>query len=380
MTTRWWYGCAAMGGGVNNGPLRVRGLSLRNVGTTPLPFSKVGFFPTTDDAHYNRNEWLGDAKVAMRLYTHGVVPIRGRALAREAMASYDECSAIDNLTLLPNTSLVIDFATEVAIGSVRFGRLGKVQDPTAGRVQFHISVGDPTTADATFTPVFLLFASGDTEHQPFLRADGRHAAPNGIWTVSTKSFAEVSAEMAAREAAANAAREAAEKIAQEAAEKAAQETAEKVAREAAEKVAQEAAAKAAQEAAEKVAREAAEKVAREAAAKAAQEAADKIAREAAAKAAQAAMKAPFSVKEASYGLNFNERHRGNRTSVFQGLANGKESFDYVFDHSNTGGDPEPGQGKTLEIKYTCGSGGEQTLTVPMEASGRRVQIDCRAKS
>ena len=75
----------------------------------------------------------------------------------------------------------------------------------------------------------------------------------------------------------------------------------------------------------------------------------------------------INIIEASYGKNCNGALKGNRTSLFQGLANGLYNFNYGYDYTQTGGDPVYGCGKTLEIVYKCDGGKPKTFTVPPEA-------------
>ena len=85
----------------------------------------------------------------------------------------------------------------------------------------------------------------------------------------------------------------------------------------------------------------------------------------------------IAIQEASYGVNVNDNLRGNRTSLFKSLADGKDRFDYTFHFGDTGGDPAPNKFKTLEIKYTCGSGPVNTMTVPAGAGlGDKINISC----
>jgi len=85
----------------------------------------------------------------------------------------------------------------------------------------------------------------------------------------------------------------------------------------------------------------------------------------------------INIMEASYGKNCNSALQGNRTPLFQSLANGQTNFNYVFDYWQTGGDPAGGCGKTLEILYNCSGSNPKTFTVPPEAGvGGRVALSC----
>ena len=97
-------------------------------------------------------------------------------------------------TLLPNTALVIDFATDVSFRAVRLGKLDRFTDPKACRLQWSTSGSFETVADAAFsTPVFMTFRNGDTQANAFMRADGTHVAPSGIFTTSPSSFSDLQA-------------------------------------------------------------------------------------------------------------------------------------------------------------------------------------------
>ena len=85
----------------------------------------------------------------------------------------------------------------------------------------------------------------------------------------------------------------------------------------------------------------------------------------------------INIIEASYGRNCNDGLRGNRTSLFQSLANEKQTFNYSYDFTRTGGDPAGGCGKTLEIVYKCSDGEPKTFTVPREAGfNGQVALSC----
>jgi len=85
----------------------------------------------------------------------------------------------------------------------------------------------------------------------------------------------------------------------------------------------------------------------------------------------------INIIEASYGKNCNASLKGNRTPLFKGLADGKSSLEYTYNYTRTGGDPAGGCGKTLDIVYTCGSGGEKTFRAPAEAGlDSRVVLKC----
>ena len=62
----------------------------------------------------------------------------------------------------------------------------------------------------------------------------------------------------------------------------------------------------------------------------------------------------INIVEASYGANCIGGNRGNRTSFFKSLADGKNALDYIYNFRNTGGDPAPYCPKNLDITYNCG--------------------------
>lgn len=87
------------------------------------------------------------------------------------------------------------------------------------------------------------------------------------------------------------------------------------------------------------------------------------------------------VHEASYGENCKASNKGNRTKLFRQLANGKETFDMLYDYRTTGGDPAYGCAKTLVIVYRCGEEGKRkTDTVPAEAGyNGKVKLSCEER-
>ena len=85
-----------------------------------------------------------------------------------------------------------------------------------------------------------------------------------------------------------------------------------------------------------------------------------------------------SVIEASYGVNCNPALRGNRTQLFQNLANTNSLKDYRFNYWTTGGDPAGGCGKTLEIKYQCPSGVKTFIAPPEAGFGAQVNLECKS--
>lgn len=89
----------------------------------------------------------------------------------------------------------------------------------------------------------------------------------------------------------------------------------------------------------------------------------------------------INIIDASYGKNCNQAQygnlQGNRTSLFQNLANGKPSLTYAYDFRQTGGDPAGGCPKTLEVNYNCSGGPAKRFTAPSEAGfGSVVNLTC----
>jgi hypothetical protein len=85
----------------------------------------------------------------------------------------------------------------------------------------------------------------------------------------------------------------------------------------------------------------------------------------------------INIIQASYGKNCNGNLTGNRTQLLKNLANNKNSFNYIYDYKQTGGDPAYGCAKTLEIIYDCGDGQNKIFIVPPEAGvGGKVSIGC----
>lgn len=92
---------------------------------------------------------------------------------------------------------------------------------------------------------------------------------------------------------------------------------------------------------------------------------------------------PVTVVEASYGKNCINTHpqygnlQGNRTGLFQSLANGKQSLTYVYDYTRTGGDPAGGCPKNMDITYKCGNVTKPPLHIPGESGiGSVVNLTC----
>ena len=128
----------------------------------------------------------------MRLYTKGVTPSRGRIVTFEPTDSYDESSNVNHITILPKTSLVIDFTTDVSFRIVRFGKFDNFQDPRACRLQIVMCMGNPIDQNAPFSIGYLTFPSGDTQNHAFIQVDGSHVT-NGVYFASKLSFLEIQA-------------------------------------------------------------------------------------------------------------------------------------------------------------------------------------------
>ena len=182
-------------GGANLSTLvKARGVSILNVGNSPLRFSKIGFYQTTDDAQSNQRELLGLNKTTVAFYTTGIANLLGDGVDIEPVGSYSEISNVSNISLLPGTALVIDFATDVSFRAVRLGKIDNFTDPTACRLQLSTSSLYQTIASAEFSvPKFMTFPSGDTQNNSFLKAGGLHVSPGGIFVVSTLSFRDIQA-------------------------------------------------------------------------------------------------------------------------------------------------------------------------------------------
>ena len=180
-------------GGANLSTLvKARGVSILNVGNSPLRFSKIGFYQTTDDAQSNQRELLGLNKTTVAFYTTGIANLLGDGVDIEPVGSYSEISNVSNISLLPGTALVIDFATDVSFRAVRLGKIDNFTDPTACRLQLSTSSLYQTIASAEFSvPKFMTFPSGDTQNNSFLKAGGLHVSPGGIFVVSTLSFRDI---------------------------------------------------------------------------------------------------------------------------------------------------------------------------------------------
>jgi hypothetical protein len=85
----------------------------------------------------------------------------------------------------------------------------------------------------------------------------------------------------------------------------------------------------------------------------------------------------INIVSASYGSNVDPAQVGNRTTVFQGLANGKQAFNTTFDYTATGGDPVPGRAKDLQITYTCnGESAIKSVSLSAEAHSQPLSIIC----
>jgi len=188
-----------------------RGVSISNVGTSTLRICKVGFYETLDDARDNRNDLLKQNGDRVRFYTIGVMPLRGSWNTFDQ--AYGDCSEEKKISILPSTSLVIDFTVDVSFGAVRLGMMTDKKDqPSACRLQFNTSVGYQKIADALFTRAFLVFDTGDTENNAFLKVDGPDLVTDRVFTVSSRSFSDM---QAAEKAKADADRAEADRVAAE---------------------------------------------------------------------------------------------------------------------------------------------------------------------
>jgi hypothetical protein len=191
-------------GGGESTPTTVtaRRLSVRNVSTTTVRFSKLGLFASEDDAKRNRNDLLAPNQSTIRLYTNGFTPFLGSAIAWSTDV-YDAVSVEHFVSLLPNTALVLEWLTDVSFSVVRLGVFDATPDPRPCRLKWETGTGSQPITSATFTPMFLTFASGDVQNQTFLNADGTHIAPNGMYTASLITFSDIQSKAAADKAAAD---------------------------------------------------------------------------------------------------------------------------------------------------------------------------------
>jgi hypothetical protein len=169
--------------------VNARRLSVRNVSKTPVRFSKLGLYPTEEDAQRNRNELLAQNNATLRVYTSGAVPLRGTAIDGSTDRGYDAFGEDDFVSLLPNTALVLEWANDVSFSAVRLGVFSSTPDPSACRLKWETGSGpQPAITSASFTPMFLTFSSGDTQNHVFVQSDGSHVASNGIYTASPSAF------------------------------------------------------------------------------------------------------------------------------------------------------------------------------------------------
>jgi len=85
----------------------------------------------------------------------------------------------------------------------------------------------------------------------------------------------------------------------------------------------------------------------------------------------------IAVSSASYGVNCNSSNSGNKTTYFQGLANGKTNYSSTFNYQDSGADPSPGCAKNLQIEYNCSGGPNQTFILSPEAGvGGAINLGC----
>ena len=181
------------GGESTQWTVTARRLSVRNVSTATVRFSKVGIYHTEDDATHNRNDLLGQNQATIRMYTKGIAPFRGSAIDWSTSV-YDTMSADHFVSLLPNTALVLEWAMDVSFSAVRLGVFDSTTgtlDPSSCRLKWETGSGSQHISVDTFTPIFLVFTSGDTQHNDFVLPNGSHVTPNGIYTTSPIPFSDL---------------------------------------------------------------------------------------------------------------------------------------------------------------------------------------------
>lgn len=211
-----------VGGESSSFGVTARRLRVSNAGTVPIRFSKIGLYQMYDDAQNHRGDVFASSQRKLSLeYSRGgsATPIRGpNATAGNALTRFLQCAGMrcaargsgiddhsdvfdslsqDNYVLLqPDTALVVEWVDDVSFRVVRLGAFASTgsNDPSLCRLRLETLSGpSSSTSSETATPLFLTFQSGDTQSSTFLKADGSHIAPNGIYATSTVSFADAQA-------------------------------------------------------------------------------------------------------------------------------------------------------------------------------------------
>ncbi len=85
----------------------------------------------------------------------------------------------------------------------------------------------------------------------------------------------------------------------------------------------------------------------------------------------------INILDATYGKNCAGSNIGNRTRFFKSLANGKQSLDFNYLYTQTGGDPYPGCPKEMHINYNCNGGPTQSIYIPGESGiNSNISMNC----
>ena len=184
------HGHPIMGGADTPFQVTARRLRLRNVGTTAFRFSKLGVYPSENDATVGQNELLAMYQSNLLMSTAGLTTFHGSAIDMSPNV-YDTVSARSYASLQPNDALVIDWTADVSFSAIRLGAFDAGSTPNLCRLQCETSVGSQPS-DA-FTPLFLTFQSGDTQNNAFIDSNGAHVAPRGIYRTSAVAFRDIPA-------------------------------------------------------------------------------------------------------------------------------------------------------------------------------------------
>jgi hypothetical protein len=197
----------------------------------------MGLYQTYEDAKNHRGDVFASSQMKLSLeYSRGgsATLIRGpNATAGNALTRFLQCAGMrcaargsgiddhsdvfdslsqDNYVLLqPDTALVVEWVDDVSFRVVRLGAFASTgsNDPSLCRLRLETLSGPSSSASSsasssttsgtatseTATPLFLTFSSGDTQSSTFIKADGSHIAPNGIYATSTVSFADAQAKV-----------------------------------------------------------------------------------------------------------------------------------------------------------------------------------------
>lgn len=87
--------------------------------------------------------------------------------------------------------------------------------------------------------------------------------------------------------------------------------------------------------------------------------------------------ATIEVLEATYGANCIRNASGNVTPYAAKICSRAPNCSLSIDVSKMG-DPAPGCAKDFSVRYSCGKKlGSRTLSLPSEANGKTLQLDCQ---